>query len=128
MQIGRRLGGGANGFDHVAADAVVEPLPDDVPAAVRRLWAAGQARAALALLYRASVERLALKLGRPLPPGATEAECLRRARALPDDAARGAFTQVVRAWQGAAYGHRLPEADAFDALVAGWARDFGGRA
>jgi len=110
------------------ADAVVEPLPDDVPAAGRRLWAAGQARAALALLYRASVERLALKLGRPLPPGATEAECLRRARALPDEAARGAFAQVVRAWQGAAYGHLLPEADAFDALVAGWARDFGGRA
>jgi hypothetical protein len=110
------------------ADAVVEPLPDDVPAAVRRLWAAGQARPALALLYRASVERLALRLGRPLPPGATEAECLRRARALPDEAARGAFTRVVRAWQGAAYGHRFPEAAAFDDLVAGWARDFGGRA
>jgi hypothetical protein len=110
------------------ADLRVEPLPDDVPAAVRRLWAAGEARAALALLYRASVERLALKLGRPLPPGATEAECLRRARALPDDAARGAFAQVVRAWQGAAYGHRLPDTAAFDALLAGWARDFEGRA
>jgi hypothetical protein len=110
------------------ADAHVEPLPDDVPAAVRRLWAQGEARAALALLYRASVERLALALGRPLPPGATEAECLRRARALPDAAARAAFDQVVRAWQGAAYGHRLPDPAAFDALVAGWARDFAGRA
>jgi hypothetical protein len=110
------------------ADAVVERLPDDVPAAVRRLWAAGEARAALALLYRASVERLALQLGRPLPPGATEAECLRRARSLPDEAARAAFAQVVRAWQAAAYGRRLPDADALDALLAGWSRDFAGRA
>ncbi len=109
------------------ADAVVERLPDDVPTAVRRLWAAGQARAALALLYRASVERLADRLGRPLPPGATEAECLRRARSLPDEAARGAFAQVVRAWQGAAYGRRLPDGDAFEALLAGWSRDFNAR-
>jgi hypothetical protein len=109
-------------------DAVVERLPDDVPAAVRRLWGAGQPRAALALLYRASVERLAERLGRPLPPGATEAECLRRARSLPEQAARDAFAHVVRAWQGAAYGHRLPDDATLDALLAGWSRDFGRRA
>ena len=110
------------------ADAVPETLPDDVPAAVRRLWAAGQARAGLALLYRASVGELADRLGRPLPPGATEAECLRRARTLPEPAARDAFAHVVRAWQGIAYGHRVPDAAALEALLAGWTRDFGARA
>jgi hypothetical protein len=109
------------------ADAVVEPLPDDVPAAVRSLWAAGNARAALALLYRASVERVADALGKPMPPGATEADCLRRARGLPEET-RAAFAHVVRVWQGAAYGHRLPDAAAFDALLAAWSRGLGMRA
>jgi hypothetical protein len=114
------------------ADAVVEALPSDVPAAVRALWHAGRQRAALALLYRASVEQLANALGKPLPPGATEAECLRRARGLPE-APRGVFGQVVRMWQGAAYGHRLPDGEAFEALLATWTRavhggDFGQRA
>jgi len=109
------------------ADAVVVPLPDDVPAAVRKLWAAGDGRAALALLYRASVDKLANALGKPLPPGATEAECLGRSRSLPDTG-RVAFAQVVRTWQAAAYAHRLPDAPALEELLAGWQRAFGGRA
>jgi hypothetical protein len=101
-------------------DAVVVPLPDDVPAAVRALWQAGRAREALALLYRASVERLADTLGTALPPGATEAECLRRARRLADEGQRGLFTRVVRTWQAAAYARRLPDAAAFEDLLAAW--------
>jgi hypothetical protein len=108
------------------ADAVAIPLPDDVPAAVRALWAAGRSREALALLYRASVERLASALGTELPPGATEAECLRRARRLPDDTRRGLFTQVVRTWQAAAYARRLPDAAALERLLADWSAGFGG--
>ena len=106
-------------------DPVAVPLPSDVPAAVRRLWQAGQSREALALLYRASVERLADTLGTPMPPGATEAECLRRARRLPDTDGRARFADVVRSWQAAAYAHRLPDTAAFEALLAGWSRGFG---
>ncbi len=96
----------------------VQPVPDDVPAAVRALWAKGQARAALALLYRCSVQRMVELTEQPLPPGATEAECLRLARALPAGAAREVFPDVVRVWQLAAYAQRLPGQEAFEGLLA----------
>jgi hypothetical protein len=110
---------------HVLADA--EALPDDVPAAARRLWAQGRARDALALVYRASVASLATATGRVLPPGATEAQCLRAAAALPDGP-RAAFAQAVRQWQAMAYADRAPAAEAFEAMLVqaqaqfGWTR------
>lgn len=95
----------------------VQPLPDDVRTAVRALWLKGQARAALALFYRASVQSVVELTGKPLPPGATEAECLRLARGLPAGAARDVFPKVVRVWQLAAYAQRLPEHEAFEGLL-----------
>jgi hypothetical protein len=100
------------------------PLPDDVPAAASALWQEGRRRDALALLYRASVLRLADRLGTPFPPGATEAECLRRARRLEDAEARASFAEVVRTWQRAAYAQQFPDASLFDALLASWAQRF----
>jgi len=100
------------------------PLPDDVPGAVRALWSAGRQRDALALLYRAGVERLAARLELSFPPGATEADCLRRARRLEDEAARASFTQVVRTWQRAAYARQFPDDESFDALLSGWSQRF----
>lgn len=95
----------------------VERIPDDVGAAVRALWAQGRPRAALALLYRAAVQVVATRLQTELPPGATEAQCLRLSRKLPESGDRDAFTAVVRAWQYAAYAQRLPDGDDFDALL-----------
>jgi hypothetical protein len=100
------------------------PLPDDVPGAVQALWRAGRQRDALALLYRAGVERLAARLDVAFPPGATEADCLRRARRLEDEASRASFTQVVRTWQRAAYARQFPDDASFDALVAAWSQRF----
>jgi hypothetical protein len=100
------------------------PLPDDVPAAVEALWRGGRRRDALALLYRAGVERLADRLQLAFPPGATEADCLRRARRLTDEAARASFTDVVRTWQRAAYARQFPDDATFAALVAGWSQRF----
>jgi hypothetical protein len=100
------------------------PLPDDVPAAVAALWQQARPREALALLYRAGVVRLSAQLGIAFPPGTTEADCLRRARRLPDAEARASFDAVVRTWQRAAYAHQFPEAEAFQALLAEWARRF----
>ena len=102
-------------------------LPDDVPAAARALWEAELRREALALLYRASVERVAERLGAPFPPGATEAECLRRARRLPSAELQQQFSRVVRTWQAAAYAWRFPDSAQFDALLESWQRDFGAR-
>ena len=100
--------------------ALPDRLPDDLPGAVRTLWRQGQQRAALALFYRAAVLRLDDTLGTPAPPGATEAECLRRARRLGEDAYAGLFTRIVRCWQAAAYARRLPSAAELENLLAAW--------
>ena len=103
------------------------PLPEDVPAAVRRLWADGQPRAALALLYRASVVAMAGRARVELPPGATEAQCLRAAAALEAEAGRDVFVRTVRTWQYAAYAGRLPADPALDALLDEATRTWGWR-
>jgi hypothetical protein len=100
-------------------------LPADIAASVRRLWAEGLSRRALALLYRASVESMVARTGAFLVPGATEAECLRASRALGAAEDRDAFARVVRTWQYAAYADRLPDGDAFEALVSNAAERFG---
>jgi hypothetical protein len=102
----------------------VEALPADIPTAVHTLWQTQRRREALALLYRASVERIAQRLGTPFPPGATEAECLRRARKLPGGEMQTLFTRVVRTWQAAAYAQRLPESSEVDELLRAWSRGF----
>ncbi|NOT88118.1 MAG: DUF4129 domain-containing protein [Lysobacter sp.] len=102
-----------------------EPLPPDIATVARRLWAEGQPRRALALLYRASVEAMSARVDAHLPPGATEAECLRLSRRMPVVEDRDAFQRMVRIWQYAAYGQRLPTADEFDALLQTLAQRFG---
>lgn len=101
----------------IAHIAHSEPLPPDIATVARRLWAEGQPRRALALLYRASVEAMSARVDAHLPPGATEAECLRLSRRMPQTEDREAFQQVVRVWQYAAYGQQLPAADVFESLV-----------
>ena len=94
-----------------------EVLPDDVPTEARRLWAQGRPRHALALLYRASVESMAMRADVVLPPGATESECLRASRRMPYETDRSLFARMVRVWQYAAYASRLPEPDEFESLL-----------
>ena len=105
--------------------AYAEPLPPDIATAARRLWAEGQPRRALALLYRASVEAMSARVDAHLPPGATEAECLRLSRRMPEPQDRDAFQRMVRIWQYAAYGQRLPLADEFESLLHTLAQRFG---
>lgn len=108
--------------------AVPDALPDDLPGAVRALWRQGQQRAALALFYRAAVKRLDQNLGVPLPPGATEAECLRRARRLGEHAYGRLFQRIVRCWQAAAYARRLPPAGELETLLTEWSAPTGSAA
>lgn len=99
-------------------------LPQDVAAAARALLAAGRPRAALALLYRASLSRLVGRHGLEVPRGATEGDCLRiAAQVLPEPAA-DYFRDLTRAWQAAAYANR-PPADG-EALCQGWSAAFAG--
>lgn len=115
--------------DAPQTDALVLPeaLPDDIATVARRLWREGRPRHALALLYRASVDSMSQRADIVLPPGATEAECLRASRRMPQAEDRQSFARMVRTWQYAAYAERLPAEDEFDALVGelqqryGWA-------
>jgi len=111
----------------VASEAQLAPdaLPKNVADAARELWAEGRKRRALALLYRASVAGMVARTGAVLVPGATEAQCLRAARALRDEADRDAFGRMVRVWQYAAYAERLPDDAAFEDLLGGLGGRFG---
>jgi hypothetical protein len=121
----RQIGATAEASEILEEDVQsIEALPDDVARVVLELWQTEHRREALALLYRASVERVAERLGTPFPPGATEAECLRRARKLDGDALQAEFALVVRTWQRAAYAWRFPEPAEFDALMRGWSSSF----
>ncbi|MHC6218643.1 DUF4129 domain-containing protein [Stenotrophomonas acidaminiphila] len=103
----------------VTAHALQLPdtLPPDILASARRLWHDGKPRHALALLYRASLDELAQRADIVLPPGSTEAQCLRAARRMPQEADRRLFAHMVRTWQYAAYAGRVPSDDAFQALL-----------
>jgi len=102
-----------------------EPLPDDIPTAIRRLWQAGRRRDALALMYRAAVESMAQRADIVLVPGATEAQCLRASRKLGSAEDREAFARAVRTWQYAAYAETMPSGEDFDDLVSQLSRRFG---
>jgi hypothetical protein len=93
------------------------PLPADLPAAVRDLLAAGQARAALALLYRAQIAHLR-RLGLDIPDSATEAECLAAAERGATAAERDWLRRLTALWQQAAYAHRTVGVDAVAGLLA----------
>lgn len=96
---------------------VPQEVPPDAAARARALWHQGRPRQALALLYRASVESMSERAQMALPPGATEAQCLRVSRRMPDADDRSLFARVVRVWQYAAYAGRLPDDDAFESLA-----------
>src|SRR3546814_9334337 len=69
------------------------------------------------LLYRASVEAMAQRAQVTLVPGATESECLRASRRMPDPQDRDAFARIVRVWQYAEYARRMPDEAEFDAML-----------
>lgn len=113
-------GGQATGFDAGATREpamVAEALPDDVATVARRLWREGRARDALALVYRAGAQAMSRHAQVELPPGATEAECLRLSRRMAQAEDRQLFARVVRVWQYAAYAQRLPEEAEFESLL-----------
>lgn len=124
------LRGGPRARDEASAvdvsDATLpDVLPEDIAAAVRRLWREGRRRRALALLYRASVEAMAVRADVTLVPGATESQCLRASRRMPEAADRDAFARAVRVWQYAAYAQRMPDEDAFEGLLGELSQRFG---
>jgi hypothetical protein len=81
------------------------PLPQDILEAVRAQLAAGETRAALALLYRGAIRRL-LDLGIRIPSGATEGDCLKAAAGARPPAETDYLRRLTGLWLGLAYAHR----------------------
>lgn len=106
-----------------------ESLPADIGAAARRLWTRGERRAALALLYRGLLSRLAHVHRLPIRASTTEGGCVALA-ALHLDVLRSAYVvRLVNVWQRAVYGGSEPDdstlyslCDAFDRTLEGASR------
>jgi hypothetical protein len=81
-----------------------ESLPDDIGAAARELWDRGEHRAALALLYRGLLSRLAHGYEVPIRDSSTEGDCLVLAARVLEARRTEYATRLVRTWQRAIYG------------------------
>ena len=101
-------------------------LPRDIPGTALRLWDQGEARAALALLYRGALAELARSLRAPLPAGVTEGECLRLAGAGLADPGVRYLARLMATWQGVAYGGKAAASQDRE-LCLDWAHHFPAR-
>jgi hypothetical protein len=98
-----------------------ESLPDDVGAAARHLWDRGEHRAALALLYRGLLSRLAHAHRVPIRDSTTEGDCLALASAHLDGGRHEYVSRLVRVWQRTVYAHEPANTPIVHALCDGFA-------
>jgi hypothetical protein len=99
-------------------------IPSDVPRAAKQLWADGESRAAVALLYRGAIVALTSR-GVRLASSSTENDVLQRAEAVVEAKTHAAMQTLVLSWQRLAYAHRLPDDATFLALCESYANAFG---
>jgi hypothetical protein len=99
-----------------------ETLPDDIGTAARVLWDSGEHRAALALLYRGLLSRLAHVHRVPIRDSSTEGDCLALAAAHLAADKQGYTAALVRAWQRFVYGGEDVDTAAVHSLCDGFAR------
>jgi len=95
-----------------------ESLPDDIGGTARALWDRGEHRAALALLYRGLLSRLAHTYEVPIRDSSTEGDCLTIAARTLESRRLEYATQLVRTWQRAIYGGLSIEAGTVHELCA----------
>lgn len=81
-------------------------LPEDIGAAVKALWLAGERRAALSLLYRGALSRLVHSYDVAIGDASTEGDCVRLARAALPQPRSDFVAALVQVWQLAVYGDR----------------------
>ena len=97
-----------------------ESLPDDVGAAARLLWDRAEHRAALALLYRGMLSRLAHVHHVPIRDSSTEGDCLDlAAQHLPLTKSEYA-SRLVSAWRRAVYGREAISTEIVHRLCEGF--------
>jgi hypothetical protein len=81
-----------------------EALPANIGAAARQLWDRGEQRAALALLYRGLLSRLAHVHRVPIRDASTEGDCLALAAAHLPHTRSDYVVRLVSTWQRFVYG------------------------
>lgn len=86
-----------------------ESLPDNIAQEALTLWRQGKLRAALSLLYRGALSRLATQEGITLKESYTEGDCLREVSRQVDQAKGKYFSRLTTAWQMVAYANRSPD-------------------
>ncbi|MDX2504569.1 MAG: hypothetical protein QNL62_08850 [Gammaproteobacteria bacterium] len=102
-----------------------ESLPEDVSAQALQLYRDSDYRAALALLYRATLAYLVRHYEFNLDKGATEGDCLElvvKKLQLESKDEVNYFVELTRAWQFTAYAHRIIPAGQMEQLCLNWSR------
>jgi len=105
-------------------DIRAESLPDDVGAAARARWQAGDFTGSLSLLYRGTLSALVLRHEAPIRSSFTEAECLRAGKMRLSAAGYAYFEALTRAWLQTVYAGRRPDDAAGLALCDAFAAHF----
>jgi hypothetical protein len=98
-----------------------ESLPENIGAAALAMWERGEHRAALALVYRGVLSRLAHVHGVPIRDSSTEGDCLRLANAHLPVAPAAYIARLIRVWQRAVYGNTEPTDEEARSLCATFA-------
>lgn len=101
-------------------DVSQDSLPADVPAQVQDLWHAEQYRAALSLLYRATLSGLMHRYDFAFNDGHTEGECAAIVKQRGNPQLSDYTEQLTHCWQQLAYGHRLPESEQVSVMCMQW--------
>ena len=102
-----------------------ESLPSNITAEALKLLKRGEQRAALGLLYRASLSVLVLRYRLQVTGSATEGECLELAREVLDQPAMQYQDALTQAWCFLAYAHDQPSQQSLEQLCHAWERIYG---
>ena len=86
-----------------------ESLPEDIAAAARARWQAGDREGALSLLYRGALSQLVHRHACTIGASFTEDECVAAAKRVLANAAHGYFSEQTRVWVLAIYARRWPD-------------------
>ena len=101
-------------------DVKADAIPADILAQVQKLIAQGELRAALSLLYRASLIKLIHLHQLDIPESATEGECVKIVRKNRPEAESSFFHQLTLVWLRLAYAHEMPDGNDLADLSREW--------
>ena len=101
-------------------DVTKESLPDDIPAAVQKIWKDGDQRAAISLLYRGLLFELIDRYELEFKDSHTEGECLEIVEGKNIDLLTQYARSITRYWQSTAYGALAPDLNTIQHLCQQW--------